>query len=232
MAKPTYSDLAFAERISQTINIIGGISEAARQIGVSIPSISRWRDGTSDPSRSNLVNLAKQAGVSVAWLATGEGSMHDAKEAPQAITGWDDNYEYVPFYKAEASAGHGSFLDEHREPTHYLAFRKRWLTAKGFALKDMVGLIARGDSMEPTVQNGAAIIVDTSRNEAMDGNVYVIRMGDRLWIKRTQWLPSGGLRLISDNKMYDSVDVTARDLEHDDIEVIGQVVHTAYDLIR
>ncbi len=231
MAKPTYFDSEFAERISQTIEIVGGTSETARQIGVSIPSIARWRDGTSDPSRSNLVNLAKQAGVSVAWLATGEGSMHDAKEVPETTTGWDDNYEYVPFYKTEASAGHGSFLDEHREPTHYLAFRKRWLSAHGFALKDLVGLVSRGDSMEPTIKDGAAIIINTTRKEPADGNIYVIRIGDRLWVKRTQWLLDGGLRLNSDNDYYESMDIALGDFEHDDIEIIGQVVHTAYDLV-
>ncbi len=74
--------------------------------------------------------------------------------------------------------------------------------------------------MEPTIQNGAAIIINTSRNEAMDGDIFVVRIGDRLWVKRTQWLTDGGLRLISDNHIYEKMDVSAVDLQHDNIEVM------------
>ncbi|MBS9777160.1 MAG: helix-turn-helix domain-containing protein [Gammaproteobacteria bacterium] len=231
MAKPTYLDLDFGSRIEKVIDIIGGMSETARQTGISVPSISRWRDGTSDPSRTNIVKLAEAANVSLAWLATGDGEMKSSEESTNSNTNEGD-YVSVPFYRATASAGHGAFTDGHSKPSHHLAFRKRWLEAKGFDLKHLVGLVVSGDSMEPTIHDGAAIIINMARNEVMDGNIYVIRIANRLWIKRTQWLTNGGLRLISDNKTYDNMDISATDLEHDDIEVIGQVVHTAYDLVK
>lgn len=194
---------------------------------ISKSTLQAWELGQREPSLTGVLELAKLYGADPKWILFDE-------ETPIEDTKKDSSGEYahVPFYRAEASAGHGSFLDEHREPTHYLAFRKRWLTAKGFALKDMAGLIARGDSMEPTIQNGAAIIINTSRNEAMDGGIFVVRIGDRLWVKRTQWLTDGGLRLISDNQVYEKMDVSPQDLAGEDIEVIGQVVHTAYDLVR
>ncbi len=183
------------------------------------------------PSRTNLVKLAETADVNLTWLATGIGEMDSSEDKNNTDTSESD-YIHVPFFRTEASAGHGSFLDEQREPIHYLAFRWRWLKHHGFALKDLVGLVAKGDSMEPTIQDNAAIIINTSRNEVMDGKIYVIRMADRLWVKRTQWLPNNGLRLISDNKNYGDIDFTKNDLESEDIEVIGQVVHTAYDLVK
>ncbi|PIE42525.1 MAG: hypothetical protein CSA47_00295 [Gammaproteobacteria bacterium] len=85
--------------------------------------------------------------------------------------------------------------------------------------------------MEPTIKDGASIIINTTRKEPADGNIYVIRIGDRLWVKRTQWLLDGGLRLNSDNDYYESMDIALGDFEHDDIEIVGQVVHTAYDLV-
>ncbi|OPH33752.1 Uncharacterised protein [Moraxella equi] len=57
----------------------------------------------------------------------------------------------------------------------------------------------------------------------------MIRIGEQLYVKRTQWLPTG-LRLISDNTIYDPIDLSKADLDSSDIEVYGQVVHISYDL--
>ncbi|MGY0399449.1 MAG: XRE family transcriptional regulator [Ostreibacterium sp.] len=190
---------------------------------ISKSTLQAWELGNREPSLSGIIELAN-------LYETDAKSIIFDDEKTEVEAG--SEYQQVPFYKAEASAGHGSFLNERREPSHYLAFRKRWFAARGFAKKDLIGLVAHGDSMEPTIQNGAAIIIDTSKVEAMDGNIYVIRINDRLWVKRAEWLPSGGLRLISDNTFYETMNVTRKDMQSDDIEVIGQVVHTAYDLIR
>ena len=123
------------------------------------------------------------------------------------------------------------FSDGTIKPDRYLAFRKRWIKARGLDAKYLVVLFARGDSMEPTIVNGAAIVVNLQKNHAMDGKIYVVRISDRLWVKRIQWTPDGGLRLISDNKeVYDPFDIARQDLEHMDIEIIGEVIHTSYDL--
>lgn len=58
----------------------------------------------------------------------------------------------------------------------------------------------------------------------------MVRIDDRLYVKRTQWLPKGGLRLISDNNMYESFDITKQELQQGNIQVYGQVVHISYDL--
>lgn len=222
-------DENFAKRLNEIIQTLGGVGKACKAAGVSQPTLDRWKKGTSEPLAVNLSKLTRQAGVSMDWLIYGEGEMGNGS---QASADNDREYAHVPFYRTEASAGHGAFLDEQREPTHHLAFRWRWLKAHGFALKDLVGLIARGDSMEPTIKDGAAVIINTATKDPADGNVYVIRVGDRLWIKRTQWLLDGSLRLNSDNNFYESMDISVADLEHGDIEVVGQAVHTAYDLVK
>ncbi len=199
----------------------------AKSTTISKSTLQAWELGQREPAFSGVLELADIYKANPKWILFGNESPKLSE--PSDLEG---EYGYVPFYKTEASAGHGAFLDEHREPTHHLAFRKRWLNAHGFALKDLVGLISRGDSMEPTIKDGASVIVNTTQKEPADGNIYVIRIGDRLWVKRTQWLLDGGLRLNSDNDFYESMDISVNDLEHGDIEVIGQVVHTAYDLLR
>ena len=60
----------------------------------------------------------------------------------------------------------------------------------------------------PTIPDGAIILVDGNRIEPLDGKIYVIRIDERLWVKRVQWIPGGGLRLISDNRIYGDTDIT------------------------
>lgn len=65
------------------------------------------------------------------------------------------------------------------------------------------------------------------QKDIADGDIFVIRIADRLWVKRTQWLPNGHLRLISQNSIYEPFDIDPKD---DAFEIIGEVVHVAYDL--
>ncbi|MGY0398951.1 MAG: XRE family transcriptional regulator [Ostreibacterium sp.] len=220
----------FSVRLDKLIKQLGGPGKACTAAGVSYPTLDRWKKGTSDPQVSNLIALTKATNVSLDWLVFGTDK-EDSLIINQNLKN-DDDYDYVPFYRVKTSSGHGSYTDEQRQPAHHLAFRKHWLTARGLHLKNLVGLVTSGDSMEPTIHDGAAIIANTANNQALDGHIYVIRIGDRVWVKRTQWLLDGGLRLISDNKTYENMDITSQKLENTDIEIIGQVIHLSYDLVK
>lgn len=45
----------------------------AKSAEVSTSVLSKWRRGESEPTRIYLISMAQAAGVSVEWLATGEG---------------------------------------------------------------------------------------------------------------------------------------------------------------
>lgn len=77
-------DTAFFERIRETINLIGNQNKAAAQMGITVSSVARWYKGESDPSRTNLVKLARAAGVNVQWLATGEGAQYPNQTSESA----------------------------------------------------------------------------------------------------------------------------------------------------
>lgn len=64
---------AFGERMAVAIQRAGGATRMAEKAGVSGSVLRKWRAGHSDPSRTHLVNMARAAGVSLEWLATGEG---------------------------------------------------------------------------------------------------------------------------------------------------------------
>lgn len=68
---------AFAERVAAAIKRAGGATIMAEKAEVSGSVLRKWRSGQSDPSRTNLVKMARAAGVSLEWLATGEGDPDD-----------------------------------------------------------------------------------------------------------------------------------------------------------
>ena len=221
----------FAERIDIAIDKIGGVGKASSIIGVSNPTIGRWKDGSSDAKLSNIAAFAKAANVSLDWLIFGDTEAQSPQQlAPDSEAVNDDGYNYIPAYDIAVSAGHGMFSDGAEQPSKHLAFRKRWVQARNLDPKCLAVLFTEGDSMTPTIPESAAIVIDRERTTALDGKVYVIRIDDRLYVKRTQWIPTGGLRLISDNKAYDTFDITKEDMQANDIEICGQVIHACYDL--
>ena len=79
---------AFGERISLAIGRAGGAKKMAEKTGMSTSVLRSWRAEKSDPSRTSLVKVARAAGVSVEWLATGEGDPDQGAGAhPQQAAG-------------------------------------------------------------------------------------------------------------------------------------------------
>jgi hypothetical protein len=66
---------SFASRVRQVIKLNGSVSDIARRCGFSEGVVRSWRDGNTDPSRGRCVTMAKTLGISLVWLAAGEGPM-------------------------------------------------------------------------------------------------------------------------------------------------------------
>ena len=191
--------------------------------GFSRSSLQAWEAGEREPSLENLFDLAAIYKSHPWTLISSAAPLQLSKMAS------NDDYYYIPAYEIEASAGHGAFTEGATTPAKHLAFRKDWVHERHLAPTRLSAIFVRGDSMEPTIPDGATILVDSSRIEPLDGKIYVIRIDDRLWVKRVQWILGGGLRLISDNRIYSDIDVSKADLEHADVQICGQVVYVSYD---
>ncbi len=74
-------DSNFSDRLDIAIEKIGGIGKACSIIGVSYPTIGRWKEGTSDPKLSNVKAFAEAANVSLDWLVNGTGEELNATTA-------------------------------------------------------------------------------------------------------------------------------------------------------
>lgn len=135
----------------------------------------------------------------------------------------------VPFYKTFASAGFGAFNDDVYEPDDFVGLSARWLQQRSLQKNKLAFILTSGDSMTPTIHHGDMLLINRAVTTPRDGQIYVIRSGDQLWVKRVQGIP-GGIRLISDNKeIYAPIELKFED--NLNFEVLGQVVFIGHDLI-
>ncbi len=200
----------------------------AKSCGYSESTMRGYLSG-SIPSLEKAAHIAKKAGVNLLWLATGEGPMRpgEQSEASAGASELETEFALIPGYNIQVSAGSGALpVDE--SPTRKLAFRHKWLKFKGLKEKDLVLVFADGDSMEPTISDNNTLMIDTSKRELKDGNIYVIRTNSHLIVKRVQTLWNKGILLLSDNKEYETQQVEPN--EADDLEVIGRVVWIGKDV--
>lgn len=232
------------ERFCDRLSLVIGdesIRSFALRANLSPPVIKKYVENDSTPNVERLVAIAEAAGVTVEWLATGKGPkypngiiesghqqiMEGRCGAYKANNDFLSEFALIPGYNVQVSAGWGCEGSDELEPTRYLAFRRRWLKWRGFSENDLTLVWAKGDSMDTTISDNDTLLVHMKRNQPTDGNIFVIRNHNQLWVKRVQVMPNSWL-LLSDNKVYQSIEVPM-DEQHN-FQVIGQVVHIAKDI--
>lgn len=173
--------------------------ELSKLLGISTSAMSGYRKRQSLPMEQ-CIKIAEHTGVSLDWLILGKGTPQ--AQPSNLVQDYDDqDAVWVPLYDVYASAGSG--LDIWGEEIEqYIPFSRIWLNQQNLHSKDLVCIKVRGDSMEPTLNNGDVILVNTKR-QIGDG-VFVVRIGSLLRVKRLQTLLDGSLKISSDNPIYES----------------------------
>jgi phage repressor protein C with HTH and peptisase S24 domain len=121
-----------------------------------------------------------------------------------------------------ASMGHGvEVLDEQQTGTY--SFSKKLLKDIGADPNYSDVIFSSGDSMYPTIEGGDCLVVDKSKTDIYDGKIYCVRIQDKLYAKRLQFLPPNKINVISDNPKYKAFEVDlSKELDYD-FAVIGEV---------
>jgi phage repressor protein C with HTH and peptisase S24 domain len=170
--------------------------------------------------------LAHEAGISLDWLATGEGNeeINAAAQveatAAEASGSVDPDTVQIPLMSAVAMAGNG-WSNHDVEVLERLPFSRQLLQRLGVRRESAQFIQHTGDSMSPTLQDGGISLVDTSRTRPRDGKIYALMIGEDLVIKRLQ-ISARGLTLISDNAdKYQPETISGDELER--VKIMGQV---------
>jgi len=230
MSENDKADPAFAARIERLCEMVGGASALAQKSGLSRRVIDKYVAGGSDPSRQRLVSLADAAGVSVQWLATGQGS---PSGAPQPIArpdeptpDFDQDFALLPRYEVNLSAGPG-LVPAHEDVEERLAFSRAWLH-RNLINADQSGLVrVRGDSMTPTVPDGALALVNTAEARVDREGIYAFSREGEAYIKRLVPLAPGpggtptSIVIISDGGSFPPEFVTGPQLN--ELRIVGRV---------
>ena len=196
----------------------------SERTGIPLSSIDRYCRNQSEPPASRLGEIARACGVSSDLLIFGEGSAPLVTMA-QLFAGEasndDDEVASIPLLDVIASAGPGI---ENPFPLaiDHLPFPKRWLEELGLPEKHARFLGARGDSMEPTILDGAICLADTRFQVPRIDGVYALIDGSDVRIKRIARGWEGKIVLISDNERYASETLAAPDAEA--LRIAGKIV--------
>ena len=201
-----------------------GISRAelARSASIATTTLSDLELGLSK-STTALHKIAKRLALRPEWLETGKGPKAAAESAPA-----DDDYTDVIGYSQAVGLGAaGSEAVDYAE-THSLKFKKTSLRRRGILNRPLAVYYGKGDSMEPTIEDGDAILFDTSDTRVVDGVLYVIQVDGQAnpeyYVKRAEVL-DGIVFFRSDNPNGDHGWQKPRrmDSKREPITVIGRV---------
>jgi len=186
----------------------------ARRADMTDGGLRRYLYEGTIPPVDRALKLAQAGGVSFEWLVFGTG---EQAKSHQVASG---EFTTIPAYQVFASAGHGATITD--EPlAEPMAFRSDWLRREGFDPAKMAVIRAKGDSMEPTINDGDVILIRLKNGEAPRDGLYVLRLSDGLFVKRLQF-DLGGVRIISDNPLYKSRDLSKEELA--ELDLVGRVV--------
>jgi phage repressor protein C with HTH and peptisase S24 domain len=143
-------------------------------------------------------SLEVSAGMPVGWLdqvapeevSRKAGDLGPAVETPMrpvVVVETQDDIQHdvfeVPRYTLKASAGHGAPMlevDTKGTPNYC---RGGWAKQNGYRREDLFSIVAVGDSMEPTIPDGASLIVHRQQH-IVNGKVHVICKGNECYVKR------------------------------------------------
>lgn len=198
--------------------------QLADAVGVRQASISDLETGKSQSS-SYSASIAKACGVDALWLENGIGEMITSDPAGYGDSGNPppkNDYALIPLYSAIGECGDG-FHNDHVEVNGGLAFKRNWLAKMGVKPEKAAVMHASGDSMEPFIFDGDAVLFDTSDIEPKHHQVYVIRRPDfSLSIKRLVQQLSGDWIVKSDNPDFEDERVSAETVHQ--LPFVGRVI--------
>lgn len=198
---------------------------AASKLAVGHPAlIKNFKMAREGEKRYNVSALQKLAPV--LGLEFYFGPPRDT--APELVTTIaSESFTPITVYTAEASAGPG-LLNPEEDQLGKLAFRRTWLTQIGLNPKKASILRVKGDSMEPTIRDGAIVLVDEQKTKPEKNHIYAFIEDGELRIKRLDVIEGKALTISSDNKKH--LPEVRLNADMNKLRILGRVVWTGYNL--
>lgn len=234
---------AFVQRLKEALaanNMAewGAGARLAKMADVTPKAASKWLNGESMPGGAKMLALAKALSVRVEWLEYGRGPMREGQESPEKNKveepqgdyrnfnlASDPSYTGVNQHTARAAAGDGE-ENSHVEIRGVLAFKSEWLRLNRLNPKNLDVIYANGSSMEPTINSGDVLLIDRSKIEPKDGQIFAMYSEAKgTIVKRLIQSDFDGWLIRSDNPdktMYGDQNLSSDEIN--EVHIIGRVV--------
>lgn len=163
--------------------------------------ISQYMNGIIALNYRAVLSFAKQLGCKDTDIRDDLPEQAAASSLPPNF----DDYEPVIGYSQAVGLGEGAEAVEYAS-THSLMFKATSLRRRGIYGRNLAIYYGKGDSMEPTIKDGDAILFDTSDTRVVDDTLYVIQVDGmahpEYYVKRAMVLDTG-IYFQSDNPRGD-----------------------------
>jgi SOS-response transcriptional repressor LexA len=216
--------------LQEVVSRLGGKAALGRALGhrdgAHIGQMVRGDRPITEKTIEHIESLSGMRGVFTTrahTISTMPGTKFGAAAAVASAPAKNDAL-VISLMDVAASMGPGATVPEHERVVSSMEISAAWLrrSASFSAPENLVLLTGDGDSMRGTYDDGDVLLVDRGVTEVRADAVYVLRLGESLYVKRLQRRPDGTVLMISDNKAYDPYLIEGK--ERQQLRVIGRVV--------
>lgn len=176
------------------------------------------------PSTEFLASVFLRWGYMPSWILTGVGPRKLDDVGPAAATA--EEFVVVPQLDVAASAGPGA-INSTELRGDGLSFSRAWLSKRGLNPVNLRVIAVSGESMEGKLSDGDKVLVDITDTRPKSGRAYVLLQGEELLVKYCQLLPTGQLRVSSENKHYPTYDIDLATAVG--VSIVGRVVASTHE---
>lgn len=176
----------------------------AKRLDIKPRTFRSWTSGDRVPPRDQLLLLAEEFGVTTDFLISGRRPSEDAPLVPDtSMLGVPmSDFVQVREYGAHFTAGPKA-ISRPVEVIGEFAFRSSWLRQLTSSPGECYLVRVKGDSMEPTIPDGAVVLIDQQQRDPKLGRkgIFALRIEDEVLVKRLE-LVDDTLLVESDNPEY------------------------------
>lgn len=173
-------------------------------------------------SRDFAASMSRLIGCKVSDFSPTLGAEIEALAQGMSATD-DDQFAQIRRVDVAMSAGRGALVFE--EPSRSaLTFRRSFLQEVGVTPANAVIVTVKGHSMDPTLRDGAVLLVNTGAKTVANGQIYAFRRDGELFVKRLHKTSDGGLLAASDNPDREQYPNLTIGYNENDFEIIGRAL--------
>lgn len=218
-------DFDYATVVARLLGLKGAETESefAARLGISPNTWTAYKKGKQSFGLHEITKICGILAVDPSWLLFGDGEERDVGFLAEVGAG---DVVRLPRFDARASAGRG-LVPINEMPIGEVAFGRDFLRNLGANPEYCYIFEARGDSMWPTIPDGALLIADASKTDVDDGRIYHFNVMDRALVKRARLL-NRKIYLTSDNQAagYPPEEFAAD--REDELSVSGRIMFTGH----